>query len=90
MATNLAGYGPEQAQRDAARLDSIIDRMMEHLKVFDQKKVSPEDYKKVESYKNGAGVIVRGVNARRESLMAGVKFEAQKKSVEKGGKGRSA
>jgi hypothetical protein len=74
--TKMFGYRPEESERDAARLDSVMDKMIEYLKVFDQKKVSPEDYKKVESYKNGAGVIVRGVNARRDCLVAGGKTAA--------------
>jgi hypothetical protein len=72
----MIGYRPEDSERDAARLDGVMDKMIEYLKVFDQKKVSPEDYKKVESYKNGAGVISRGVNARRDCLVAGGKAAA--------------
>jgi hypothetical protein len=65
-----------------------MDKMMEHLKVFDQKKISPEDYKNAEGYKNGAGVIVRGVNAKRDCLVASGKTAAQRQASESGRKPR--
>jgi hypothetical protein len=82
MVTKVNGYGPEQAERDVERLDSVIDKMIEHLKVFDQRKVSSEDVKKVEGYKNGAGVVVRGINVKKDCLVASGRFAAQKRDIE--------
>ncbi|MDR3174680.1 MAG: hypothetical protein LBU19_10550 [Treponema sp.] len=76
------GYGPEVSEQDAIRLDGVIDKMIEHLKIFDQKKVSSEDVKKVEGFKNGAGVVVRGISVKRDCLVAAGKMAAAQEALE--------
>jgi len=77
--TGFIGYSPEQSERDAARIDGIMNKMEKHMEVFDRPKTTPEDYKKAEGYKNGAGVIVRAVNCKRDCLVAGGRTAALRK-----------
>ena len=83
MAQRIDGYGPERAEKDIGRLDGVIDGMIQHMKVFDHQKVSAEDTKKVEGYKNSAGVVVRGVNVVLECHIAAGKTAAQRRALEK-------
>ena len=82
MALETAGYGPEESDRDATRLDRMMDQLEASLKVFDQAKVSPEDIQKVEAFKNSTGVIARSINVKRECKVAGGKTAAQRLSLE--------
>jgi hypothetical protein len=83
MAQKIDGYGPEQAERDIERLDGVIDGMIQHMRVFDQKKVSAEDTKKVEGYKNAACMVVRGIAVRLDCLVAEGKTTAQRRALER-------
>jgi len=93
MATGLGfagGYTQERADRDVARLDGVWNKLEKYASVFERNKVSPEEYKKVEAYKNVAGVAVRGVRETRESLVAGGKTAAFRKSLNRTKKQRLA
>jgi polyphosphate kinase len=88
--TNLLGYGPEHGTKDAARLDGVIDKLLEHMKIFEQRKVSAEEIKTVETYKNSACAVARSIAVKVECLAASGRTAAQRKAMEQGIKIKTA
>jgi hypothetical protein len=66
----MKASGKELLERNNQIMVGLIDGMVKHLEVFEQKKVSGEDIKQVEAYKNGAGFVVKANNALRDNLAA--------------------
>jgi hypothetical protein len=63
--------GKEMLEQNNQKLYTLIDGMVKRLGVFDQKKAaSTEDIREVETYKNGAGLVVKANNALRDNLLA--------------------
>jgi hypothetical protein len=63
--------GKEMLEQNNHTLYNLIGGMLKRLGVFDQKKaVSTEDIREVETYKNGAGFVVKANNALRDNLLA--------------------
>jgi len=83
MALGLVGYGPEHSDRDVARLDGVIDKLLDHMKVFDNKKVSAEDIKEVEVYKNCSCAVAREISVKMECLVASGRTAAQRRAIER-------
>jgi hypothetical protein len=67
-------------------LDGVINKMIEYLKVYEQEKVTSEDSKKVEGFKNGAIMVVRGINERRECIVAAGRMAAKRQELIEGSK----
>jgi hypothetical protein len=58
----------EMLDRSTMRIDEVAEGMMKRLKVFDQKKLSTEDIREIDAYKNGAGLVVKTNNSMRENF----------------------
>jgi hypothetical protein len=73
-------------EQDFAVLEEILAGELKHMQKFNQGKVSAEDRKNAEDYKNGVVAVVKVINTKLEIYSSSSRLEAKKNALESKGK----